>query len=147
MSKYEIVGMTNLKNSGGNKMENSLVKFINPLSPIDKFLDTIKEKNREDGKTERLEIMANFHKHRVTEETKVAILKITTETEIRKKEIEKEINDSNNQLKAKELEIIPKLKELENTNKKIDSFNEILNKTDSISEDNLIIFLKNLENL
>lgn len=128
-------------------MENSLVKFIKPLSPIDKFLDTIKEKNREDGKTERLEIMANFHKHRVTEETKVAILKITTETEIRKKEIEKEINDSNNQLKAKELEIIPKLKELENTNKKIDSFNEILNKTDSISEDNLIIFLKNLENL
>lgn len=147
MSKYEIVDMTNLKNSGGNKMENSLVKFINPLSPIDKFLDTIKEKNREDGKTERLEIMANFHKHRVAEETKVAILKITTETEIRKKEIEKEINDSNNQLKAKELEIIPKLKELENTNKKIDSFNEILNKTDSISEDNLIIFLKNLENL
>lgn len=147
MSKYEIVDMTNLKNSGGNKMENSLVKFINPLSPIDKFFDTIKEKNREDGKTERLEIMANFHKHRVTEETKVTILKITAETEIRKKEIEKEINDSNNQLKAKELEIIPKLKELENTNKKIDSFNEILNKTDSISEDNLIIFLKNLENL
>lgn len=147
MSKYEIVDMTNLKNSGGNKMENSLVKFINPLSPIGKFFDTIKEKNREDGKTERLEIMANFHKHRVTEETKVAILKITTETEIRKKEIEKEINDSNNQLKAKEIEIIPKLKELENTNKKIDSFNEILNKTDSISEDNLIIFLKNLENL
>lgn len=128
-------------------MENSLVNISNYLSPIDKIFETIRENKRENSKTERLEIMADFHKHRVTEETKVATLKITTETEIRKKELEKEINDSNNQLKAKELEILPKLKELENTNKKIDSFNEILNKTDSISEDNLIIFLKNLENL
>ena len=86
-------------------MESSLVKsVINPVPVVRDIVDIITDINRENAKTERLEIMANFHKHRVTEETKVTILKITTETEIRKKEIEKKINDSNNQLKAKELE-------------------------------------------
>lgn len=147
MSKYEIIDMNNLKDSGGRKMGNNLVSVVDSLPIVSDIFETIRDKNRENAKTERLEIMADFHKFKVTEETKVATLKITTETEIRKKEIEKEINDSNNQLKAKELEIPPKLKELEKSNRKIDSFNEMLNKTDSISEDNLMRFLKTLENL
>ena len=71
MPKYEIFDMNNIKNSGGNRMKNSLVKsVINPMPVIGDIFETIREKNREDAKTERLEIEANFHKHRVTEETK-----------------------------------------------------------------------------
>lgn len=97
MPKYEIFDMNNIKNSGGNKMENSLVKsVINPMPVIGDIFETIRENKREDAKTERLEIEADVYKCRIVEESK----RFLAELEKRDRE-----NERNYNLKIAELNL------------------------------------------
>lgn len=97
MPKYEIFDMNNIKNSGGNRMENSLVKsVINPMPVIGDIFETIRENKREDAKTERLEIEADVYKCRIVEESK----RFLAELEKRDRE-----NERNYNLKIAELNL------------------------------------------
>ena len=97
MPKYEIFDMNNIKNSGGNRMENSLVKsVINPMPVIGDIFETIRENKREYAKTERLEIEADVYKCRIVEESK----RFLAELEKRDRE-----NERNYNLKIAELNL------------------------------------------
>ena len=101
MPKYEIFDMNNIKNSGGNRMENSLVKsVINPMPVIGDIFETIRENKREDAKTERLEIEADVYKCRIVEESK----RFLAELEKRDRE-----NERNYNLKIAELNLKARL--------------------------------------
>ena len=97
MPKYEIFDMNNIKNSGGNRMENSLVKsVINPVPVVRDIVDIITDINRENAKTERLEIEADVYKCRIVEESK----RFLAELEKRDRE-----NERNYNLKIAELNL------------------------------------------
>jgi len=138
MPKYEIFDMNNIKNSGGNRMKNSLVKsVINPMPVIGDIFETIRENKREDAKTERLEIEADVYKCRIVEESK----RFLAELEKRDRENERnynlkiaelnlklaeDIREFNLKMKALECDSNDKNREIEIKNKAIEKNNEIL---------------------
>ena len=138
MPKYEIFDMNNIKNSGGNKMENSLVKsVINPMPVIGDIFETIRENKREDAKTERLEIEADVYKCRIVEESK----RFLAELEKRDRENERnynlkiaelnlklaeDIREFNLKMKALECDSNDKSREIEMKNKVIEKNNDML---------------------
>ena len=138
MPKYEIFDMNNIKNSGGNRMENSLVKsVINPMPVIGDIFETIRENKREDAKTERLEIEADVYKCRIVEESK----RFLAELEKRDRENERnynlkiaelnlklaeDIREFNLKMKALECDSNDKNREIEMKNKVIEKNNDML---------------------
>ena len=138
MPKYEIFDMNNIKNSGGNRMENSLVKsVINPMPVIGDIFETIRENKREDAKTERLEIKADVYKCRIVEESK----RFLAELEKRDRENERnynlkiaelnlklaeDIREFNLKMKALECDSNDKSREIEMKNKVIEKNNDML---------------------
>lgn len=138
MPKYEIFDMNNIKNSGGNRMENSLVKsVINPMPVIGDIFETIRENKREDAKTERLEIEADVYKCRIVEESK----RFLAELEKRDRENERnynlkiaelnlklaeDIREFNLKMKALECDYNDKNREIEIKNKVIEKNNDML---------------------
>lgn len=118
-------------------MENSLVSVVDSLPIVRDITDIIIDKNREDAKTERLEIKADVYKCRIVEESK----RFLAELEKRDRENERnynlkiaelnlklaeDIREFNLKMKALECDSNDKSREIEMKNKVIEKNNNML---------------------
>ena len=119
-------------------MESSLVKsVINPVPVVRDIVDIITDINRENAKTERLEIEAEVYKCRIVEESK----RFLAELEKRDRENERnynlkiaelnlklaeDIREFNLKMKALECDSNDKSREIEMKNKVIEKNNDML---------------------
>ena len=118
-------------------MENSLVSVVDSLPIVRDITDIIIDKNRENAKTERLEIKADVYKCRIVEESK----RFLAELEKRDRENERnynlkiaelnlklaeDIREFNLKMKALECDSNDKSREIEMKNKVIEKNNDML---------------------
>lgn len=118
-------------------MGNSLVSVVDSLPIVRDITDIITDKNREDAKTERLEIKADVYKCRIVEESK----RFLAELEKRDRENERnynlkiaelnlklaeDIREFNLKMKTLECNSNDKSREIEMKNKVIEKNNDML---------------------
>ena len=118
-------------------MGNNLVSVVDSLPIVRDITDIIIDKNREDAKTERLEIKADVYKCRIVEESK----RFLAELEKRDRENERnynlkiaelnlklaeDIREFNLKMKALECDSNDKSREIEMKNKVIEKNNDML---------------------
>lgn len=118
-------------------MGNSLVSVVDSLPIVRDITDIITDKNREDAKTERLEIKADVYKCRIVEESK----RFLAELEKRDRENERnynlkiaelnlklaeDIREINLKMKTLECNSNDKSREIEMKNKVIEKNNDML---------------------
>lgn len=133
-------------------MANDITKFVgNPLSVISDSISSIttlvSEIEREREKTARVEIEADFYKHKETEITKRMCKNLEMNNEREERQHKEAMEKLSIERREKELAHEEKMKEYKLIEDKLDIISENLDKTDLTNPENFSILLKSIVEL
>lgn len=133
-------------------MANDITKFVgNPLSVISDSISSItnlvSELEREREKTARVEIEADFYKHKETEITKRMCKNLEMNDAREERQHKENMEKLSIERRGKEMDHEEKMKECKIIEDKLNIISEALDKTDLINPENFNALLNSLEKL
>lgn len=133
-------------------MANDVVKFVgNPLSIISSsvspIINLVSELEREREKTTRIEIEADFYKHKETEITKRICKNLEMNNEREERQHKEVMEKLSIERREKELAYEVRMKECKLKEDKLNMIAENLDKTDLTNSENFSVLLKSIVEL